>query len=162
MQPADPTFIPGTSWGFAPISFTAPRQQQQALGWLSKAKSVLTSAMDLDIAASSDDAVRVVPHRSLAAVSADVNSGWPTAHGIVTFGSTGRRVPETFVATSHEWVRLTDYGGDNVNVWAEFFKMLSPSPVLRLGGASQDKMTQAPSVATWQAMAQLRKAANAR
>jgi hypothetical protein len=54
-----------------------------------------------------------------------------------------RRVPDTFLSTSHEYNRISDYGDDRtVAAWAEVFKMLSPSPIIRVGGASQDKMTQ--------------------
>jgi hypothetical protein len=54
-----------------------------------------------------------------------------------------RRVPETFLSTSHEYNRIHDYGDERiVHAWAEVFKMLSPSPIIRVGGASQDKMTQ--------------------
>lgn len=60
-----------------------------------------------------------------------------------------RRVPETFLSTSHEYNRIHDYGDErNVASWAEVFKMLSPSPIIRVGGASQDKMTQV-SLLTW-------------
>eukprot|EP00878_Enallax_costatus_P013634 GHUV01014256.1.p1 GENE.GHUV01014256.1~~GHUV01014256.1.p1 ORF type:complete len:561 (+),score=79.37 GHUV01014256.1:338-2020(+) len=162
VPPADPTFMPGASGGFAPVSSVARRHQQRSQGWLSKIYSQVSSILALSSAVEPGDAYSAVPHRSLQAVTAGFNSAWPTAYGIVKFTDSGCRVPETFVATSHEWTRLTDYAGDNVNVWAEFFKMLSPSPVLRLGGASQDRMTTVPSVATWQAMAQLKKAANAR
>jgi hypothetical protein len=54
-----------------------------------------------------------------------------------------RRVPNTFLSTSHEYNRIADYGDERiVHAWAEVFKMLSPSPIIRVGGASQDKMTQ--------------------
>jgi hypothetical protein len=52
-------------------------------------------------------------------------------------------VPDTFLSTSHEYNRIHDYGDERiVKAWAEVFKMLSSTPIIRVGGASQDKMTQ--------------------
>jgi hypothetical protein len=62
------------------------------------------------------------------------------------------RVPETFLATSHEWDRLTDYA-DNLEAFTEIFKQFGPSPILRMGGASQDAMTEVPKPEIWWAAA---------
>ena len=44
----------------------------------------------------------------------------------------------------------------------EIFGMLSASPVLRIGGASQDAMTEAPGPDVWDALVQFQKASNCR
>lgn len=88
--------------------------------------------------------------------------GWPTVQGAVWVGSTSTRVPETFVATSHEWTRIFDYGGPNTAAWQEIFRLLSPSPVIRVGGASQDSMTSEPGPEVWEALKKLRSGVNAR
>ena len=95
-------------------------------------------------------------------MSAQVDPNWPTAVGVVKFRDGQRRVPEGFLATSHEWTRLTDYGGENAAAWAEIFKVLGPSPVLRIGGATQDKLIDVPKDETWVALKQLQKLTNAR
>jgi hypothetical protein len=41
-------------------------------------------------------------------VSAQVDASKPTTYGFIRATNGGRRVPETFLATSHEWTRLTD------------------------------------------------------
>lgn len=101
--------------------------------------------------------------RSLLAQMVQPVAAWPTATVSVSSGSSARRVPETFLSTSHEYNRIHDYGDErNVASWAEVFKMLSPSPIIRVGGASQDKMTQVPDDATWKALKLLQQKTNAR
>lgn len=124
-------------------------------GIISKAKSLMSSLLQ----SSEPDAGAP---RSLQGASAQVDPNWPTAYGTVKFRDGKTRVPETFLATSHEWTRLTDYGGENAAAWAEIFKSLSPSPVLRIGGATQDKLVDPPKDETWIALAQLQKLTNAR
>lgn len=51
------------------------------------------------------------------------NSTWPTAVASVWPGNAGVRVPDTFLATSHEWKRIKDYGGTNTEAWARIFNM---------------------------------------
>jgi hypothetical protein len=58
------------------------------------------------------------------------------------------RVPPTFLATSHEWDRITDYA-DNIQAFAEIFREFGPSPILRMGGASQDFLTEPPKKEIW-------------
>lgn len=150
--------MPGVSNGFAPVSFAAPYQSAlQHPNVISQAKSVINSVINLGA-----EVTNAPRPRSLQAVSAGVNSGWPTAYGVVKFGDLGKRVPETFLGTSHEWTRLTDYGRENAEAWAEIFKTMSASPVLRIGGASQDRMVNVPSDATWIALAKLQKLSGAR
>lgn len=96
------------------------------------------------------------------AVSAAPNASWPTAVASVWPDKKGLRVPETFLATSHEWKRIEEYGGVNVQAWADIFGILSDSPVLRVGGASQDAMTEAPGPDVWNALVRFQKASNCR
>jgi hypothetical protein len=65
---------------------------------------------------------------------------WPTAIYSVDAGQSGRQVSDTFLATSHEYTRIYDYGEEYIHAWANVFGKLSSSPIIRVGGASQDKM----------------------
>jgi len=58
------------------------------------------------------------------------------------------RVPATFLATSHEWDRLTDYT-NNLEAFRSIFREFGPSPILRLGGASQDFLKEPPPKEIW-------------
>jgi hypothetical protein len=60
----------------------------------------------------------------------------------------GVRVPHTFLATSHEWDRMSDYA-NNLDAFGSIFKELGPSPILRMGGASQDFLTDPPKPEIW-------------
>jgi hypothetical protein len=162
VEPADPNFQPGASSSFAPVSFVAPQQQQQQ-GVVGRVQSAFTSLLTSAAAASAvEPDADLAARRSLQAVSAQVDPNWPTAVGVIKFRETQRRVPETFLATSHEWTRLTDYGGQSADAWAEIFRTLSPSPVLRIGGATQDKLIHVPKDETWVALQQLQKKTNTR
>jgi hypothetical protein len=57
---------------------------------------------------------------------------------------------------------MTDYAGVNLAAWTEIFKLLGPSPVLRIGGASQDAMTEVPGPEVWAALVRLQRAINCR
>lgn len=46
--------------------------------------------------------------------------------------------------------------------WAAVFNTLSPNPVIRVGGADQDRMSQLPAQITWDALKKLRRYTNAR
>lgn len=88
---------------------------------------------------------------------------WPVMITTVNADNWRQRVPETFLATSHEYVRIFDYGDERkVHAWANVFKKLSYSPIIRIGGASQDKMTKVPGDDTWLALKKLKDHANAR
>ncbi|WIA42782.1 hypothetical protein OEZ86_008721 [Tetradesmus obliquus] len=66
-------------------------------------------------------------------------------------------------AGQSEYLRVGDYGDERiVSAWANIFKMLSPSPVVRVGGASQDKMTRVPGDNVWIALKKFRDATNCR
>jgi hypothetical protein len=58
------------------------------------------------------------------------------------------RIPPTFLATSHEWDRLPDYVA-NMPAFKSIFKEFGPSPILRIGGASQDFLTEPPPKQIW-------------
>lgn len=57
---------------------------------------------------------------------------------------------------------MTDYGGENVQAFANIFKMLAAKPVLRIGGSSQDLMTELPGPEVWAALVRLHQATNCR
>jgi hypothetical protein len=88
------------------------------------------------------------------------NASWPTASAAVAASTRGRRIPQSFLATSHEWKRMTDYGGPNVQAFANIFNMLSAAPVLRIGGSSQDMMAALPGPEVWAALKRLQRATN--
>lgn len=96
------------------------------------------------------------------AMGAGPNTSWPTVVASVAPGRVGPRVQRNFLATSHEWRRVADYGGVNIAAWTEIFTMLAPSPLMRIGGASQDALTEAPGPETWEALRALRDATGAR
>lgn len=179
VEPFDPDFIPGMTGGFATVSTAvsaaasrqqqlAGAQQQQTL--LARAAAIISS---FRLAQSSSSGSSTVTDADLAPVprflqsstggsSSMFDPNWPTIYATVKYRDAGRRIPEGFLSTSHEWTRLADYGGANAAAWAEIFKVLSPSPVLRLGGATQDKLVDPPKDETWIALAKLQKLINAR
>lgn len=166
----DHSFQPGVSNGLAPVAF-APRHQQRPQEHAQQPQAALASrvqALFSSLKGSGTSTVWSNPdadlpnRRSLQAVSAQVDPSWPTAVGVVKFRDGQRRVPEHFLATSHEWTRIVDYGGESAAAWAEIFKSLGPSPVLRIGGATQDKLVDPPKDETWAALAQVQKLTNAR
>jgi hypothetical protein len=57
---------------------------------------------------------------------------------------------------------MPDYTGANLAAWKEIFKLLGPSPVMRIGGASQDAMTDVPGPEVWAALVKLQRAINSR
>lgn len=75
----------------------------------------------------------------------------------------GQALPTTgtFLGTSHEWRRLTDWAA-NLPAFAAIFRRYGRQPIIRLGGASQDAMTEVPSVETWRSIASLARATNAK
>ncbi|KAF6259982.1 hypothetical protein COO60DRAFT_1509569 [Scenedesmus sp. NREL 46B-D3] len=87
---------------------------------------------------------------------------WPTAICSVDAGQPGRRVTDTFLGTSHEYTRIFDYGEEYIHAWANVFRKLSSSPIIRVGGASQDKMKQVPGPRVWKALNALQQRVNAR
>jgi hypothetical protein len=104
-------------------------------------------------------------HRLLQATggSSSSSSSWPTLSVTVDAARVGRAVPETFLATSHEYTRIYDYGNTkSVAAWGSVFGMLSSSPIIRVGGASQDKMLQVPGDDVWLALKRLQGQTNCR
>jgi hypothetical protein len=175
VDPVDHSFQPGVSNGFAPVAFAPrhqpqPQQQQQGAALVSRVQTLFSTLIDSSTTTSTSTSTSLsnnpdadLPNRrSLQAVSAQVDPNWPTAVGVVKFRDGQRRVPEHFLATSHEWTRIVDYGGESAAAWAEIFKSLGPSPVLRIGGATQDKLVDPPKDETWVALAQVQKLTNAR
>lgn len=73
---------------------------------------------------------------------------WGTFRAEVLAGVRQMRVPGTFLGTSHEWTRMADYA-NNIEGFRNVFREFGPSPIIRLGGASQDKMSEMPEPAIW-------------
>jgi hypothetical protein len=57
---------------------------------------------------------------------------------------------------------MTDYGGENVQAFANIFNMLAAKPLLRIGGSSQDLMVDLPGPEVWTALKRLHQATNCR
>jgi hypothetical protein len=57
---------------------------------------------------------------------------------------------------------MTDYGGENVQAFANVFNMIAAKPLLRIGGSSQDLMQELPGPEVWAALKRLHKATNCR
>jgi hypothetical protein len=54
-----------------------------------------------------------------------------------------KRIPRGFLATSHEWPRIQDYGtGPHLDAWARIFGTLGPDNIIRVGGASQENLRE--------------------
>jgi hypothetical protein len=74
----------------------------------------------------------------------------------------GREIPHGFLATSHEWDRIQDYGEGDTEAWARIWKQLGPNNILRVGGASQDFMRAVPPARQWEGLVKLHKTAGTR
>jgi len=85
---------------------------------------------------------------STAIAPAAVSASWPTFSATVMSDAKVMKVPATFLATSHEWDRITDYA-DNMDAFKPIFQEFGPSPILRMGGASQDFLTEVPKKEIW-------------
>jgi hypothetical protein len=74
------------------------------------------------------------------------------------------RILPNFLGTSHEWGRLAEYAANPgaLGAFANIFRELGPSPVLRIGGRSQEVLDKVPSVEEFQGLAALGRAANLR
>jgi hypothetical protein len=66
--------------------------------------------------------------------------------------------------TSHEWNGVADLASDpnSAASFANIFSSLGRSPLLRIGGHSQETLKANPSAKTWQALAALRDRTGAR
>jgi hypothetical protein len=110
------------------------------------------------------DDERPVPR--LLATSASLDkpiAAWPTTSATVTTSQMGLPVSDTFLATSHEYTRIADYGDPRMaHAWGAIFKMMAPSPIIRIGGASQDAMTKVPGPEVWKALKLIQKNTNCR
>jgi hypothetical protein len=79
-------------------------------------------------------------------------------------GALGRRVPVDFLGTSHEWTNIGEYAKtpQSLAAFARVFKQLGPSPIMRIGGNSQESLRAVPPPATWEALRKLSEATNVR
>jgi hypothetical protein len=88
-----------------------------------------------------------------------------TVYGLTDPARLRRAVPPNFLGTSHEWtVRLSEYAKTEEALagFARVFSALGPSPILRIGGASQDALTTVPDDAVWASLRDIGRAANLR
>ncbi|KIY93569.1 hypothetical protein MNEG_14394 [Monoraphidium neglectum] len=88
-------------------------------------------------------------------------AGWATVASVVESKAKLTRVPQTFLATSHEWDRMMDYA-NNVAAFKNIFREFGPSPIIRVGGATQDRMVGQPATEIWVALRKMHEAFNAR
>lgn len=90
-------------------------------------------------------------------------SGWGQMTVVVDPTEKGQQFPPTgtFLGTSHEWRRIADWGV-NLPAFASIFKQYGRQPIIRIGGASQDAITEAPKADTWQALAAISRATGAK
>uniref|UniRef100_A0A383WPH3 Glycoside hydrolase family 79 protein n=1 Tax=Tetradesmus obliquus TaxID=3088 RepID=A0A383WPH3_TETOB len=71
----------------------------------------------------------------------------------------GPAVPQDFLGISLEWPGIEYYAGKgNAAAWSNVLGVLGPGAIIRVGGSSQDKITEMPSDASWAAMATLHQA----
>jgi hypothetical protein len=76
---------------------------------------------------------------------AGANGGVAPPRGVFTVdidasAPLGAVIPHGFLGTSNEWTRVQDY--DDSKAWARLFKLIGPGNIMRVGGASQDDLTQ--------------------
>jgi hypothetical protein len=88
-------------------------------------------------------------------------AAWGNFSAVVNPSVKGIRIPDAFLGTSHEWTRIPDWSL-NLPAFTAIFKQMGPSPILRIGGASQDAMMKVPGKDTWDTLLSLHKAANIR
>jgi hypothetical protein len=102
------------------------------------------------------------PRRGPPAPSAPV-AGWGQMTVVVDPTEKGQAFPPTgtFLGTSHEWRRIADWGV-NTPAFAAIFKQYGRQPIIRIGGASQDAIEEAPGADTWQSLAAIARATNAK
>jgi hypothetical protein len=118
----------------------AAQQQQQQQQSKGNATEITDALNDPENDAEETPSRRLMASaRAVAKRNAPVDK-WPTAIYSVDAGQTGRKLSDTFLATSHEYSRIFDYGEEYIHAWANVFSKLSSSPIIRVGGASQDKM----------------------
>lgn len=73
-------------------------------------------------------------------------------------------VPPGFLGVSREWGNLAHYAKtpEALAAFSNIFRALGPGPILRIGGRSQELLTDVPPVETWQALAALKASAGMR
>jgi len=74
------------------------------------------------------------------------------------------RILQNFLGTSHEWGRLYEYSKtpQALAAFTEIFSELGPSPIMRIGGRSQELLRAVPSDEIFDALRALGKAVNVR
>jgi hypothetical protein len=78
----------------------------------------------------------------------DLNSPWGPDLNL-TFGidqsTLGRFVPGSFIGISREYTNESVYWDRNLEAWGAILNVLGPSPIIRIGGASQEALTAPPT-----------------
>jgi hypothetical protein len=78
----------------------------------------------------------------------DLNSPWGPDLNL-TFGidqtTLGRFVPGSFIGISREYTNESVYWDRNLEAWGAILNVLGPSPIIRIGGASQEALTSPPT-----------------
>ena len=57
----------------------------------------------------------------------------------------GRFVPQSFIGISREYTNESVYWDRNLDAWGAILDVLGPSPIVRIGGASQEALTAPPT-----------------
>lgn len=86
---------------------------------------------------------------------------WATYTAVVDDTAQGTVIPDAFLGTSHEWNRIPDWAA-NLPAFANIFSQMGPSPILRIGGATQDALDKVPGKDVWDTLAALHKATGCR
>lgn len=63
----------------------------------------------------------------------------------IDVGTLGKVIPESFIGISREYTNESVYWDRNLDAWGAILDVLGPSPVIRLGGASQEALTAPPT-----------------
>ncbi|KAI8466976.1 MAG: hypothetical protein J3K34DRAFT_524129 [Monoraphidium minutum] len=63
----------------------------------------------------------------------------------VDYDTIGRYIPASFIGISREYTNESVFWDRNLDAWGAILDVLGPSPVVRLGGASQEALTAPPT-----------------
>jgi len=132
----------------SPVVAAAPRPKKAAGG---RGKSVRITTTSSDDGSKPQDST---PYDKLEV----------TVYGASDPSALTRAVPQNFLGTSHEWTRIDEYGRnpESISAFSNIFSALGPSPILRIGGASQDLLVEIPADDVWTSLRDIAKAANLR
>jgi hypothetical protein len=63
----------------------------------------------------------------------------------VDYDTIGRYIPASFIGISREYTNESVFWDRNLEAWGPILDVLGPSPVIRIGGASQEALTAPPT-----------------